>query len=295
MSVSEPVDFHMKEIQEGRVTYRSERQFSRSFAELNSLRGCGKLCDVVLVAGEERLRAHRVILASISAYFCAMFTGEMAESRKKEIVINGVEPSVLKSLVEYAYTACIELSQGNVQCLLAAASALQFDEVKEATSQFLLRQLDADNCLGIKRFAELHGCELLHSAADVYSTHWFTDVHKHEEFLGLSLEEVCNFLSSDRLNVGSEYEVFEAALRWLGHDEEERMCHAYDVMSHVRFPLLTEEQLLKDVGRNSAITGNAKCVELMVQALQCHILPETKQQVYIKSPGCIIYMYNMYV
>lgn len=276
MSLSE---FHMDEIQDGRVTYRSEHQFSRSFAELNSLRGCEKLCDVVLAAGDERLPAHRVILASISAYFCAMFTGEMAESRKKEIVINGVEPGVLKSLVDYAYTACVELSEGNIQSLLAAASALQFDEVREAASQFLLRQLDADNCLGIKRFAELHGCELLHSAADVYSTHWFADVHKREEFLGLSLQEVCNYLSSDRLNVGTEYEVFEAALMWLNHDEDERKCHAYDVMSHVRFPLLTKEQLLNDVGHSSAITGSDKCVELMVQALQCHLFPETKQQV----------------
>ena len=265
--------------QESDVTYKSENQFARSFTQLNSLRNCEKLCDVVLVVGEERLPAHRVILASLSAYFYAMFTGEMAESRKREIVINGIEPSALKALIDYAYTACIQLTEDNVQSLLAAASALQFDEVKEAGSQFLLRQLDADNCLGIKRFAEVHGCHHLHSVAEVYSTQWFTDVYQQEEFLALSLEEVKTFLSNNRLNVATEYEVFEAALAWLNHDREERMSHHYDVISLVRFPLLTQEQLLQNVGHNPVITSSPQCVELMVEALQCHILPETREKV----------------
>ena len=269
----------MDEIEERSVSYKSDHQFARSFAELDSLRSSEKLCDVVLVADGDRLPAHRVILASISPYFCAMFTGEMAESRKKEIVLNGVDPCVLKSLVDYAYTACIELTDGNVEDLLSAASALQFDEVKEVASQFLLRRLDAENCLGIKRFAEVHGCERLHSAAEAYATHRFTDVREREEFLGLSLQEVADFLSSDRLNIGAEYEVFEAALMWLNHKQDERMHHLYDVMSHVRFPLLSKEQLLKDVGHNAAILGDARCVELMVEALECHFLPETREQV----------------
>jgi N-acetylneuraminic acid mutarotase len=259
--------------------YKSGDQFTRSFAELDSLRGLEKLCDVVLVAGSERIPAHRVILASLSPYFRAMFTGEMAESRKKEIVINGVEPSALVSLVDYAYTAFVKLSESNVQSLLAAASALQFDEVRDAASQFLMRHLDAENCLGIKRFAEAHGCKQLHSAAEVYAAHWFSDVCKREEYLSLQLSDVVPFLSNHRLNVESEYVVFKAALSWLDHNRTERTGHLYEVMRCVRFSLLTEDQLLKEVGRNSSFIGNPQCVELMVEALQHRLLPDTKNQV----------------
>ena len=265
--------------------YKSEDQFAWSFAELNSLRGHGKLCDVVLVAGSERIPAHRVILASLSHYFRAMFTGEMAESRMREIVINGVEPSALVSLVDYAYTAFVKVTESNVQSLLAAASALQFDEVKDAASQFLLRHLDAENCLGIKRFAEAHGCNQLHSAAEVYAAHWFSDVCKREEYLSLSLPDVVLYLGNDRLNVEAEYVVFEAALSWLNHNEAERSKHFYEVMRCVRFPLLSEDQLLKEVGRNPAFICHPQCVELMVEALQHRILSETKKQVTFNPPS----------
>ena len=270
--------------------YRSGDQFARSFAELDSLRGLEKLCDVVLVAGSERIPAHRVILASLSPYFRAMFTGEMAESRKKEIVINGVEPSALVSLVVYAYTAFVKLSESNVQSLLAAASALQFDEVRDAASQFLMRHLDAENCLGIKQFAEAHGCKQLHSAAEVYAAHWFSDVCKREEYRSLPLSDVVPFLSNHRLNVESEYVVFKAALCWLNHNRSERTEHLYEVMRCVRFPLLTEDQLLKEVGRNSTFIGNPRCVELMVEALQHRLLPETKKQVTSLPSHSILYI-----
>ena len=161
---------------EGVMRFHSESQFGGAFLEMNALRESEQLCDVVLEVDGERIAAHRVVLASLSSYFRAMFTGEMAESKQKVITINGVDAKSLRTLVEYAYTATIRISEENVQAILPAASVLQFEEVKRACSEFLRRQLDTDNCLGIKVFAEVHGCTELQSAATVYSSHYFTQV-----------------------------------------------------------------------------------------------------------------------
>ena len=266
------------EVRDGTMRFHSDEQFTTAFSEMNALRKSEKLCDVVLDVEGQRVPAHRIVLASLSAYFRAMFTGEMAESKQRVVTINGVPGSALKSLVEYAYTATIDISEENVQSILPTASVLQFGEVKRACSEFLRRQLDADNCLGIKVFAEVHGCSDLQVAATVFSNRYFSQVRKHEEFLKLSLDEIKAFLSNDQLNTKSEFEVYKAAMDWLLH-EENRTQHLYEILRLVRLPMLSAKELLKSVGQNQLIVSNPKCVELFVEAVQCHMLPESISKV----------------
>ncbi len=263
------------------VVFTSDKQFSQAFAEMNSLRRSEQLCDVVLeVSSGDRIPAHRVVLASQSSYFKAMFTGEMAESKQRIVAINGIDGASVSCLIDYAYTATIEISEENVQLILPAASVLQFEAVKEACSEFLRRQLDADNCLGIKVFAEVHGCSELLSAASVFSSHHFSQVRRKEEFLKLSLDEVESFLSNDQLNVENEFEVYQAVVEWVEHDRAKRSQHMFEVLQLVRLPLLTPEQLLKRVRTNQLVLANPDCVELLMEALQCHMLPDTRSEVY---------------
>lgn len=260
------------------MRFRSESQFSGAFMEMKTLREAEKLCDVVLEVEGEKVHCHRVVLASLSAYFRAMFTGDMAESKKRVITINGVDAASLRTLVDYAYTATIEISERNVQAILPAASVLQFEEVKRACSQFLRRNLDTDNCLGIKIFAEVHGCEELQSAATVFSSHYFTQVQKKEEYLRLPYDEVKTFLSRDQLNVSSESDVFRAAMAWLLHKDERRK-HVHELLDLVRLPLLDTKELLTSVGRNPLIVQDPRCVKMLIDAMQCHILADSKTEV----------------
>ena len=273
---------------EGVMRFHSDSLFKGAFLEMNALREAEQLCDVILEVEGERIPSHRVVLASLSAYFRAMFTGEMAESKQKTIVINGVDASALRSLVEYAYTASIKISEDNVQAILPAASVLQFEEVKRACSEYLRRQLDTDNCLGIKLFAEVHGCQELQTAATIYSSHYFAQVNKKDEYLKLSFDDIKSLLNNDHLNVSSEFEVYEAAMSWLLYKEGRRK-HICDIINLIRLPLLSNEQLLATVGQSSLVLSDPRCVKMMVDAVQCHVLPEFKSKV-----SCVSFCYNDY-
>lgn len=78
---------------------------------------------------------------------------------------------------------------------------LCFVGVKQACSEFLEKQLDPSNCLGIRIFAENHGCELLRHAAELYTFKYFEDVIRLEEFCTLSLKDVESLLKSDEIQV----------------------------------------------------------------------------------------------
>jgi len=77
-----------------------------------------------------------------------------------------------------------------------------FTGVKQACSEFLEKQLDPSNCLGIRIFAENHGCESLRQAAELYSFKHFEDVTQLEEFCTLGLKDVELLLKSDEIQVG---------------------------------------------------------------------------------------------
>src|SRR5277367_3065614 len=68
-----------------RLAYTSDKHPRQSLEAINTLRRHRELCDVVLCVGTRKIFAHRVVLSACSAYFHAMFTGELAESRQTEV------------------------------------------------------------------------------------------------------------------------------------------------------------------------------------------------------------------
>ncbi|XP_021388849.1 kelch-like protein 5 isoform X1 [Lonchura striata] len=141
----------------------------QTFKKMENYLRHNQLCDVVLVAGDRRIPAHRLVLSSVSDYFAAMFTNDVREARQEEIKMEGVEPKALWALVQYAYTGRLELKEDNIECLLSTACLLQLSQVVEACCKFLMKQLHPSNCLGIRSFADAQGCTDLHKVAHNYT------------------------------------------------------------------------------------------------------------------------------
>lgn len=63
-----------------------------------------------------------------------------------------------------------------VQALLPAACLLQLQEIQDVCCEFLKRQLDCSNCLGIRAFADTHSCRELLRIADKFTQQNFPEV-----------------------------------------------------------------------------------------------------------------------
>ncbi|XP_062494026.1 kelch-like protein 3 isoform X4 [Pezoporus occidentalis] len=100
----------------------------KAFKVMNELRSKRLLCDVVIVAETVEMEAHRVVLAACSPYFCAMFTGDMSESKAKKIEIKDVDGQTLRKLIDYIYTAEIEVTEENVQVFEAVISWINYEK-----------------------------------------------------------------------------------------------------------------------------------------------------------------------
>uniref|UniRef100_A0A3Q1F712 Kelch-like family member 2 n=1 Tax=Acanthochromis polyacanthus TaxID=80966 RepID=A0A3Q1F712_9TELE len=276
---------------QGPVTL-NPRHMRKAFKVMNELRSQSLLCDVTIVAEDVEISAHRVVLAAGSPYFHAMFTGEMAESRAKRVRIKEVDGWTLGLLVDYIYTAEIQVTEDNVQALLPAAGLLQLNEVKKACCEFLSSQLHPSNCLGIRAFADLHACSQLLAQANSYAEQHFPEVVGSEEFLNLGMEQVSSLIASDKLTIPTEEKVFEAVIAWVNHDKDVRQEHLAHLMEHVRLPLLSREYLVQRVEEESLIKNSSACKDYLIEAMKYHLLPADQRALMktartrMRTPAC---------
>ena len=134
--------------------------------------------------------------------------------------------------------------------------------------EFLKRQLDPSNCLGIRAFADTHACRDLLRIADKFTQHNFQEGMEHEEFLLLPLPQLIDIISSDELNVRSEEAVCEAVMNWIMHYKSK--CHLPHVFKHVRLHLL-------NTVCDDLIMSDEASRELVILATNYQLLPQSQR------------------
>nr|CAH8875444.1 unnamed protein product [Trichobilharzia regenti] len=265
-----------------RLAYTAERHPISSFEAMNHFRKNKELCDVILLVDGREIYTHRVVLAACSAYFRAMFTGELAESRQTKVTLYDLDGDAVETLIDFCYTSQITVEECNVQNLLPAACLLQLTEIQDVCCEFLKRQLDPSNCLGIRAFADTHACSGLLRVADRFAHLHFLEVVKSEEFLLLPVSHLVDIISSDDLNVYSEEQVYYAVMCWVHHNLSERRPYLSYVLEHVRLPLLSPKFLVGTVSSDLLVRSDERCRDLVDEAKDYLLLPHERP--YMQGP-----------
>ena len=83
--------------------FRSHNHAERLMRNIEACVNKRQLCDVVLIAGNKRIPAHRLILSAASDYFAAMFMSNVLEATMEEVELKDVDSDALLALVQYIY------------------------------------------------------------------------------------------------------------------------------------------------------------------------------------------------
>lgn len=242
-----------------------------SFKALYEFYQNGQLCDVEIQVGRRNIKCHKVVLACVSRYFRTMFSSEMKESRSSVIPIKDMDESAMKLLIDFAYTSKVLISIDNVQSLLYASSILQTEILAQACCDFMKNHLDANNCIGVRNFAEQHGRSELVRKTDQYVLSNFAAVVASSEYLTISAKYLETLISSTDLNVRGETEVYEAVIKWIKFEKDERKQYANKLMQNVRLPLLPAQYLVHTVCKEDIMRTDFGCRDLIDEAKLYHM------------------------
>lgn len=271
-------------------TYRSTVHSQSLLGGLVSLRDSKILFDVVLRLEGRHLEAHRILLAASCDYFRGMFAGGLREMDQQEVDIHGISYASMCNILNFIYTSELELSLTNVQETLAAACQLQIPEVITFCCDFLISWVDEENILELYRLADLFDLSPFSNQLDTYILKNFSSFSKSQSYRQLPLEKVYSLLSSNRLEVESENEVYEAAL--LYHYTQEQvetdqvsLIEPSRLLEAVRFPLMEVQLLqrlhdklsqcpLKEMVANALSYHKNECLQPVLQGPQTELRSE---------------------
>lgn len=257
--------------------FTDEQGASEALREMNNFRMENSFCDVVISTEDgEEFNVHRLVLASVSAYFRAMFLTDMKESHETNITIRGVESQSMKSLIDFAYTSTLRITFSNVHSLLSAASLLQFLTVENACYDFLRNSISVSNSLEIWNLADLHGCAELLDLSENFIRSNFVAILKVGDFNSLTLKQLVRLFCHDKLNVPCESVVLFGALEWIRYDLATRLANLEELLTHVRFPLMTRKFLMDTAAREEIIMSSATCRQFVLEAIDYHLIPERR-------------------
>ncbi|NXR81797.1 KLH18 protein, partial [Pycnonotus jocosus] len=248
---------------------------SRGYGVMGEIRRQGKLCDVTLKVGDHKFSAHRIVLAASIPYFHAMFTNDMMECKQDEIVMQGMDPSALEALINFAYNGHLAIDQQNVQSLLMGASFLQLQNIKDACCTFL-RERAAGGAPGSLAVPK--------ARLDTWITlgQWKVSL----PWQGVELDESQTiprfhflptpFHNPPKLQLAVPWQVFEAALAWIRYDREQRESFLPELLSKIRLPLCRPQFLTDRVQQDDLVRCCHKCRDLVDEAKDYHLMPERR-------------------
>ena len=234
------------------------------------MRKKGELCDVTLIANEKEVKAHRAVLAAASPYFESMFVGEFSEPEGEPIYIEEVDEDTLVAMVDFAYTACIKLTDRNVYFIFEAAELFQFSGLRAACFKFFKQQMNQSNCIRTWLFAESHNCTELLDAALKFVECNFPDIVHGREFLEIEQADIISkLISLEDIAITSEEQVYEAVLRWIHYNMSKRKEYAVEVFKNVRFPSMSRDYLMYIVDNEELIKEDP---DLLQQVINVHVV-----------------------
>lgn len=185
-----------------------------------------------------------------------MFTKDgMIESDQNVINIDGISAVGIENVLNFIYTAKLELTLSNIQEVLSAANYFQLSTVIDACLNFLEGELDTENCIDMLIISENYSLNPLREKVLRFICSHISEIAKSDEFWRLQENQIEQLLSSDLPVDCCEAEILKIALTWILKYELQQPTKMLKNINFKEVPVNEVEKVMKslDIKRTDAL------------------------------------------
>ncbi|XP_063903917.1 BTB/POZ domain-containing protein 9-like [Zophobas morio] len=174
-----------------------------------------KFSDIALLVDDQKLYAHKVILAVRSEYFESLLYEDPQNTNQTEITITGVPVDALRTLLKYIYTGTIAIPsdvESSLQ-ILGLAHQYSFTNIQTTIIKKLKPLLNLKNVCAVLNTANLYDLEELLQACHSFMDLNASEVVTSDCFSDLSQKSMIKLLERNSF-VAPEIEIFKSVAKW---------------------------------------------------------------------------------
>lgn len=196
------------------------------------LQFCVYLCS-------HRFAVHRVVMGAASRFLKLLFGPRFEEGRNNEILLDEIDGAMLKLIINFCYTGRVNLSEANINDVLAAASSLEVTKLEQKCREFWEINFSSHNLVETLLNADKHDLKNLREKSLKAICADFENIPMNElqKIDGNIFHEI---LSND-LVTANETVVFERSMMWLDANEKDQMKFVSKFLSAIRLQYIPAE------------------------------------------------------
>ncbi|XP_021369986.1 kelch-like protein 24 [Mizuhopecten yessoensis] len=190
----------------------------------------GIYCDITVIVEGQSLKTHKLVLSSLSEYFKTYLQRDAKD--KAEVELDNTDFESLQSLIHYAYTGEVTITDRNVQNLFIFADYTQVLFVREACEKFMIQNVEKENCSAILQFADCYSMNELKKACLPVVGRNLKYVSQLDGFADIPYTILLDILRDDHLVVfhnklpmchsENELAIFKAALQYISGQRDSK-------------------------------------------------------------------------
>ncbi|XP_063444753.1 kelch-like protein 24 [Mytilus trossulus] len=250
------------------------------------------LSDIFLLVQKQRFCCHKVILATFSAYFDAMFSSELSELHQEEVTIHDVDKKTFSKILDFMYTGEIAVTIQNVQDLMSTSSYLQIPLLQAQCERFMVRHIEIDNCIDVVQLGDTVGSDYLVCKGISFVCRHFSSVSKNKEFLTLTKSMINRILQNDQINAENEYAILKFVLLWIKQQKDK--VEITDLMKNVRLSLVLESAL-EETLENPIVKKDKNCIQYINDVIQNKISKEERTRTFETEDVMVVMWSSSYI